>query len=276
MIEAAFRDGAVPVLCATQTVGAGVNLPCQRVIFESPFIGRKKITTDAYLQMAGRAGRKGLDQFGEVFVLLGSTVGSRKAPQSSVKAAAAAPSGSTSINKTSAPDSRSNHAADGGPFALLPPQPLTEASISGNERALLDVMLAPPTRVTSTLLEGVDLNLLTPSSEIPSAGAVPGAGATLVNTGATSVTSEGSTRQSASQVQDRSVQGAEGCSKQANIADTGSMLRYDVADKLQALFAAGAGRAFLRLLLEGAASGLCGSITEVHRLWKASLAFAQV
>jgi DNA polymerase theta len=74
LVEAAFRGGAVSVLCATSTLAAGVNLPARRVIFRHAWIGMSRaalIDPTRYLQMAGRAGRAGIDSQGEAVLLKG-------------------------------------------------------------------------------------------------------------------------------------------------------------------------------------------------------------
>ncbi|KAL2525525.1 Helicase and polymerase-containing protein TEBICHI [Abeliophyllum distichum] len=64
-VETCYRRGLVRVLTATSTLAAGVNLPARRVIFRQPRIGRDFIDGTRYKQMAGRAGRTGIDTKGE-------------------------------------------------------------------------------------------------------------------------------------------------------------------------------------------------------------------
>ncbi|XP_051137227.1 helicase and polymerase-containing protein TEBICHI [Andrographis paniculata] len=64
-VETCYRKGLVRVLTATSTLAAGVNLPARRVIFRQPRIGRDFIDGTRYRQMAGRAGRTGIDTQGE-------------------------------------------------------------------------------------------------------------------------------------------------------------------------------------------------------------------
>ena len=65
VVEACYRQGIVRVLAATSTLAAGVNLPARRVIFRQPRIGRELLDATRYRQMAGRAGRAGIDSKGE-------------------------------------------------------------------------------------------------------------------------------------------------------------------------------------------------------------------
>lgn len=64
-VETCYRRGLLRVLTATSTLAAGVNLPARRVIFRQPRIGRDFIDGTRYRQMAGRAGRTGIDTKGE-------------------------------------------------------------------------------------------------------------------------------------------------------------------------------------------------------------------
>ncbi len=72
-VENAFRRRVLRVLVATPTLAAGVNLPARRVVVDSMYrySGGKStpITVAEYKQLAGRAGRPGLDREGEAVIV---------------------------------------------------------------------------------------------------------------------------------------------------------------------------------------------------------------
>ncbi len=70
LIEDGFRNNLIKVLSSTPTLAAGLNMPARRVIIRSyrrydPNYGMVPIPVLEYKQMAGRAGRPGLDPYGE-------------------------------------------------------------------------------------------------------------------------------------------------------------------------------------------------------------------
>lgn len=73
IVERAFRDGRLRIIVATPTLAAGVNLPARRVIIKSLYRYdgySRKIKVSEFKQMAGRAGRPGLDEVGDAIVVV--------------------------------------------------------------------------------------------------------------------------------------------------------------------------------------------------------------
>ena len=73
VVEMLFQKSYVKILFATETFAMGVNMPARTVIFDtmrkhdgSSF---RDLLSGEYIQMAGRAGRRGLDETGTVILL---------------------------------------------------------------------------------------------------------------------------------------------------------------------------------------------------------------
>jgi len=62
LVESAFRERVLDVVCGTNALALGVNLPAQYAVFAQlvQYHHDEPITKNEFLQMAGRAGRKGL------------------------------------------------------------------------------------------------------------------------------------------------------------------------------------------------------------------------
>ncbi|KAF8958427.1 rRNA-processing arch domain-containing protein [Flammula alnicola] len=73
VIEILFQEGLIKVLFATETFSIGLNMPAKTVVFTSTrkFDGRefRNISSGEYIQMSGRAGRRGLDDRGVVIMM---------------------------------------------------------------------------------------------------------------------------------------------------------------------------------------------------------------
>jgi len=73
IVEILFGKGLIKLLFATETFAVGINMPTKTVVFTDvekfDNSGKRLLTTDEYLQMAGRAGRRGKDDVGHVFYL---------------------------------------------------------------------------------------------------------------------------------------------------------------------------------------------------------------
>ena len=73
VIEILFQEGLLKVLFATETFSIGLNMPAKTVVFTSvrKFDGRdfRNLSGGEYIQMSGRAGRRGLDDRGIVIMM---------------------------------------------------------------------------------------------------------------------------------------------------------------------------------------------------------------
>lgn len=74
VIEILFQEGLLKLLFATETFSIGLNMPARTVVFTSArkFDGKdfRWISGGEYIQMSGRAGRRGLDARGIVILMI--------------------------------------------------------------------------------------------------------------------------------------------------------------------------------------------------------------
>lgn len=73
MVEKLFQRGLLKVVFATETLAAGINMPARTTVISSltkrDDAGHRELTASEFLQMSGRAGRRGMDEVGHVVVL---------------------------------------------------------------------------------------------------------------------------------------------------------------------------------------------------------------
>jgi len=73
MIEKLFQSGLLKVVFATETLAAGINMPARSTVIsciqKRGDEGHRELRASEFLQMSGRAGRRGMDEVGHVVVL---------------------------------------------------------------------------------------------------------------------------------------------------------------------------------------------------------------
>ena len=74
VIELLFQEGLIKCLFATETFSIGLNMPAKTVVFTSirKFDGQnfRWLSGGEFIQMSGRAGRRGLDDRGVVIMMV--------------------------------------------------------------------------------------------------------------------------------------------------------------------------------------------------------------
>lgn len=73
LVEKLFQKGLIKVVFATETLAAGINMPARSTVISSTSkrtdSGHRMLTASEFLQMSGRAGRRGMDEVGYVTVI---------------------------------------------------------------------------------------------------------------------------------------------------------------------------------------------------------------
>lgn len=73
LVEKLFQKGLIKVVFATETLAAGINMPARSTVISSVSkrtdSGHRMLTASEFLQMSGRAGRRGMDEVGYVTVV---------------------------------------------------------------------------------------------------------------------------------------------------------------------------------------------------------------
>ena len=72
LIEFLFSKGLIKVVFATETLAAGINMPAKTTVISNLSkrgdVGHKNLSSNQFLQMSGRAGRRGMDTVGNVVI----------------------------------------------------------------------------------------------------------------------------------------------------------------------------------------------------------------
>ncbi|MDJ0703643.1 MAG: DEAD/DEAH box helicase [Leptolyngbyaceae cyanobacterium MO_188.B28] len=83
LVEELFQQGLIKVVFATETLAAGINMPARTTVIASlskrTDTGHRLLNASEFLQMAGRAGRRGMDAKGYVVTVETPFEGAREA-----------------------------------------------------------------------------------------------------------------------------------------------------------------------------------------------------
>ena len=73
LVEKLFQQGLIKVVFATETLAAGINMPARSTVISATSkrtdSGHRMLTANEFLQMSGRAGRRGMDEIGYVTIV---------------------------------------------------------------------------------------------------------------------------------------------------------------------------------------------------------------
>ncbi len=83
LVEELFQQGLIKVVFATETLAAGINMPARTTVISSlskrTDRGHRLLNASEFLQMAGRAGRRGMDEVGYVVTVQTAFEGAKEA-----------------------------------------------------------------------------------------------------------------------------------------------------------------------------------------------------
>ena len=73
LVERLFQKGLIKVVFATETLAAGINMPARTTVISAiskrTDSGHRMLSANEFLQMSGRAGRRGMDKIGYVVIM---------------------------------------------------------------------------------------------------------------------------------------------------------------------------------------------------------------
>ncbi|MBF2036549.1 MAG: DEAD/DEAH box helicase [Leptolyngbyaceae cyanobacterium T60_A2020_046] len=83
LVEELFQQGLIKVVFATETLAAGINMPARTTVISSlskrTDTGHRLLMASEFLQMSGRAGRRGMDDIGHVVTVESPFEGAKEA-----------------------------------------------------------------------------------------------------------------------------------------------------------------------------------------------------
>jgi len=91
LVEELFQQGLIKVVFATETLAAGINMPARTTVISTlskrTDRGHRLLHASEFLQMAGRAGRRGMDKIGHVVTLQTPFEGAKDAAELATRGA---------------------------------------------------------------------------------------------------------------------------------------------------------------------------------------------